>query len=62
MLFMRASIQLLYHAIVMVWMLGIVNAGMMEVYENIPKGLLQAVEGVLLNKDDGATRRIIRII
>ena len=31
--------------------MGIVNAGMIEVYENIPKDLLKAVEDVLLNTD-----------
>ena len=39
--------------------MGIVNAGMIEVYENIPKNLLNAVEDVLLNKDDGATERLV---
>ena len=39
--------------------MGIVNAGMLEVYDEIPKNLLTAVEDVLLNKDDGATERLL---
>jgi 5-methyltetrahydrofolate--homocysteine methyltransferase len=39
--------------------MGIVNAGMIEVYEDIPKYLLKAVEDVILNKDDGATERLV---
>ena len=49
----------LYHAINNGMDMGIVNAGMIEVYENIPKKLLNAVEDVLLNKDDGATERLV---
>jgi 5-methyltetrahydrofolate--homocysteine methyltransferase len=30
--------------------MGIVNAGMLEVYEEIPKDLLEMVEDVLLNR------------
>ena len=41
----------LYHAIKNGLDMGIVNAGMIEVYEEIPKDLLQAVEDVLLNTD-----------
>jgi len=41
--------------------MGIVNAGMIEVYSDIPKDLLTAVEDVLLNKDDGATERLVEI-
>ena len=39
--------------------MGIVNAGMIEVYENIPKDLLKAVEDVLLNADSQATDRLL---
>ena len=49
----------LFHAINNGMDMGIVNAGMIEVYENIPKNLLNAVEDVLLNKDDGATERLV---
>ena len=49
----------LYHAINNGMDMGIVNAGMIEVYEDIPKDLLTAVEDVLLNKDDGATERLV---
>jgi len=49
----------LFHAINHGMDMGIVNAGMIEVYEDIPKYLLKAVEDVLLNKDDGATERLV---
>ncbi len=49
----------LYHAINHGLDMGIVNAGMIEVYEDIPKDLLKAVEDVLLNSDDGATERLV---
>src|SRR5207253_3523130 len=40
--------------------LGIVNAGMLEVYEEIPKDLLELVEDVLLNRRPDATERLIK--
>ena len=49
----------LFHAINHGMDMGIVNAGMIEVYENIPKDLLKAVEDVLLNRDPGATERLV---
>jgi 5-methyltetrahydrofolate--homocysteine methyltransferase len=49
----------LYHATQAGMDMGIVNAGMLEVYDQIPKHLLTAVEDVLLNKDDGATERLL---
>ena len=49
----------LYHATQAGMDMGIVNAGMLEVYDEIPKNLLTAVEDVLLNKDDGATERLL---
>lgn len=49
----------LYHATRAGMDMGIVNAGMLEVYDEIPKNLLKAVENVLLNKDDGATERLL---
>lgn len=49
----------LYHAIRAGLDMGIVNAGMLEVYEEIPKDLLELVEDVILNKRDDATERLI---
>ena len=49
----------LFHAINNGLDMGIVNAGMIEVYENIPKKLLLNVEDVLLNKDNSATERLL---
>ena len=49
----------LYHATQAGMDMGIVNAGMLEVYDEIPKHLLTAVEDVLLNRDDGATERLL---
>ena len=49
----------LFHAINNGMDMGIVNAGMIEAYEDIPRYLLKAVEDVLLNKDDGATERLV---
>ena len=40
----------LYHAIQAGLDMGIVNAGQLEVYEEIPKDLLELVEDVLLNR------------
>ena len=39
--------------------MGIVNAGMLEVYEEIPKDLLELVEDVLLNRREDATERLV---
>ncbi|NNM29468.1 MAG: dihydropteroate synthase, partial [Akkermansiaceae bacterium] len=49
----------LYHATRAGMDMGIVNAGMLEVYDEIPKNLLTAVEDVLLNRDPGATERLL---
>jgi len=49
----------LYHAIRAGLDMGIVNAGMIEVYEAIPKNLLEAVEDVLLNRKPDATERLV---
>src|ERR1041385_8378165 len=40
--------------------MGIVNAGMLAVYEEIPKDLLGLVEDVLLNRRSDATERLIK--
>jgi 5-methyltetrahydrofolate--homocysteine methyltransferase len=50
----------LYHAIRAGLDMGIVNAGMLEVYEEVPKELLGLVEDVLLNRRDDATERLIK--
>ena len=49
----------LYHAIKNGMDMGIVNPNMLEVYEEIPKELLQKVEAVLLNKSDDATEQLL---
>ena len=49
----------LYHAIQAGLDMGIVNAGMIEVYEEIPKELLVRVEDVLLNRRVDATERLV---
>lgn len=49
----------LYHAIKAGMDMGIVNAGMIEVYDEIPKDLLELVEDVLLNRRDDATERLV---
>ncbi len=45
----------LYHAIKAGMDMGIVNAGMIEVYEDVPKELLTLVEDVLFNRNPDAT-------
>jgi 5-methyltetrahydrofolate--homocysteine methyltransferase len=50
----------LYHAIQAGLDMGIVNAGMLEVYAEIPKDLLELVEDVLLNRRPDATERLIK--
>ncbi|MGB0370552.1 MAG: methionine synthase [Opitutales bacterium] len=49
----------LYHAIEAGMDMGIVNAGMLAVYDEIPKDLLELVEDVLLNRGPDATERLI---
>jgi len=49
----------LYRAIRAGLDMGIVNAGMIEVYEEIPKDLLEHVEDVLWNRRPDATERLI---
>jgi 5-methyltetrahydrofolate--homocysteine methyltransferase len=49
----------LYHAIRNGLDMGIVNAGQLQVYEEIPKDLLQHVEDVLFNRREDATERLI---
>jgi 5-methyltetrahydrofolate--homocysteine methyltransferase len=49
----------LYHAIRAGMDMGIVNAGQLAVYEEIPKELLELVEDVLLNRRPDATERLV---
>ncbi|WP_299465010.1 methionine synthase [uncultured Microscilla sp.] len=49
----------LYHAIKAGLDMGIVNAGMIEVYEDIPKDMLTLIEDVLLNRHADATDKLI---
>ena len=49
----------LYHAIQAGLDMGIVNAGQLEVYEEIDKELLEYVEDVVLNRRPDATERLI---
>ncbi len=48
----------LYHAIKAGLDMGIVNAGQLQVYEEIPKDLLECVEDVLLNRRPDAADRL----
>lgn len=48
----------LYHATKAGMDMGIVNAGMIEVYDDIPKNLLTLVENVLFNKNPNATEEL----
>ncbi|HEX7807235.1 MAG TPA: dihydropteroate synthase, partial [Thermoanaerobaculia bacterium] len=49
----------LYHAIRAGLTMGIVNAGQLSIYEEIPKDLLELVEDVLLNRRPDATERLV---
>ena len=49
----------LYHAIKAGMDMGIVNPGMLTVYEEIPADLLELVEAVLLNRSADATERLV---
>ncbi|SHH00714.1 methionine synthase [Winogradskyella jejuensis] len=49
----------LYHAIQHGMNLGIVNPTLLEVYDEIPKDLLEHVEDVLFNKREDATERLL---
>ena len=51
----------LYHAGRAGMDMGIVNAGMLEVYDEIPKELLEHVEDVLLNRRPDATERLLEL-
>jgi 5-methyltetrahydrofolate--homocysteine methyltransferase len=49
----------LYHGIQNGMDMGIVNPAMLEVYDDIPKDLLERVEDVLLNRREDATERLM---
>jgi len=49
----------LYHALKAGLDMGIVNAGQLAVYEEIPKDLLELVEDVLLNRRPDSTERLV---
>jgi 5-methyltetrahydrofolate--homocysteine methyltransferase len=49
----------LYHAIQAGMDMGIVNPGLLAVYEEIPRDLLELVEDVLLNRRPDATERLV---
>ncbi|MDK1312923.1 methionine synthase [Pseudoalteromonas ardens] len=51
----------LYHAIQAGMDMGIVNAGQLTVYDDIPDELRKAVEDVVLNTDPGAGERLVEI-
>ncbi|ATC83054.1 methionine synthase [Pseudoalteromonas agarivorans] len=51
----------LYHAIKAGMDMGIVNAGQLAVYDDIPEELRKAVEDVILNTDPGAGERLVEI-
>ncbi len=51
----------LYHAGLAGMDMGIVNAGMLEVYDEIPKELLECVEDVLLNRRADSTERLLEL-
>jgi len=51
----------LYHAIRAGLDMAIVNAGQLAVYEDIPEDLRERVEGVVLNRRDDATERLLEV-
>jgi 5-methyltetrahydrofolate--homocysteine methyltransferase len=51
----------LYHAIKAGMNMGIVNAGQLGVYEEIPRDLRDAVEDVVLNRDPDAGEKLVKI-
>ena len=51
----------LYHAIKAGLSMGIVNAGQLAIYEDIPVELRDAVEDVILNRNDEATETLLEL-
>lgn len=51
----------LYHCFKNGMDMGIVNAGQLEIYDNVPDKLREAVEDVVLNRRDDSTERLLDI-
>ncbi len=51
----------LYHAIQAGMDMGIVNAGQLAVYSDLPQDLREAVEDVILNRRDDGTERLLEV-
>jgi 5-methyltetrahydrofolate--homocysteine methyltransferase len=51
----------LYHAIRAGMDMGIVNAGQLAIYEDLPEDLRDAVEDVVLNRREDATERLLEV-
>ena len=51
----------LYHAIQAGLTMGIVNAGQLAIFEEVPKDLRDAIEDVLFNRRDDSTDRLIEV-
>ncbi|MEM6818577.1 MAG: methionine synthase [Pseudomonadota bacterium] len=51
----------LYHAIRAGMNMGIVNAGQLAIYEDLPRELRDAVEAVILNTDSNATENLLEL-
>ncbi|WGV99982.1 methionine synthase [Vibrio sp. YMD68] len=51
----------LYHCFKHGMDMGIVNAGQLEIYDNVPEDLREAVEDVVLNRRDDSTERLLDI-
>ncbi|TVU62490.1 methionine synthase [Vibrio atlanticus] len=51
----------LYHCFKNGMDMGIVNAGQLEIYDNVPEDLREAVEDVVLNRRDDSTERLLDI-
>ena len=49
----------LYHAIKAGMDMGIVNAGQVDIYDDIPKDMLEFIEDVLFNRRSDATERLV---
>ena len=51
----------LYHCFKRGMDMGIVNAGQLEIYDNVPDKLREAVEDVVLNRRDDGTERLLEL-
>ncbi|MBT6585890.1 MAG: methionine synthase, partial [Gammaproteobacteria bacterium] len=60
---MREAIHavFLYHAVKAGLTMGIVNAGQLAIYEDIPADLRERIEDVLFNRGENATERLIEV-